>query len=576
MARSANNVSSLRERAKDDPKLEGPKPSTGQKHRNWSARLFSRAKKKNETVVASEASSNLASPNEGRDAADVGIITPDPTVEGQSPRKGQELWQIAYEMLRVEKCALVDAYEAIINANTNGSEDNALTERMSHAINTTMKSMEGSQWTFQWRHETKRVRDQVENIIKIIQMLKVIGIAAANVYPLYFGLPFAGVCVLLPLILNDSEQHTAALDGLEDVTKLISRYNAVEQAYLKRETASLKDEIEVVVIQLYTRILEFQAKAACYFDRSTPSRILLNILKADDWAGLLKQIEKLDTQCRELQHNYDSLDRQEGMTVMMRLLQEQDRTLQTLVGRSSAPDMGRQDVIEMAYVSRPRHSSESRPEYLNVLFDVASWENRAKVLQVPFADVETDAQLFHRIRREIAKTQYFYRSYGENTKWYNTLAWLHWYYVQRIEYVQFTLHSPSVPSVIPSATFTTVHLRPNPVQPALQLHAFNHPGSQGSKTQCLDALVDILADSPHYWGLCIVEELNIVKFFISMFLTVLVALLVGMVSDDLGRSTGATLRASFIAFLVAVMVLGVLPMPGLQAQERTLKVIGFR
>lgn len=44
-----------------------------------------------------------------------------------------------------------------------------------------------------------------------------------------------------------------------------------------------------------------------------------------------------------------------------------------------------------------------------------------------------------------------------------------------------------------------------------------------------------------------------------MSLAVLVALLVGMVSDDLGRSTGSTLRASFIAFPVAVMALGVLP-----------------
>jgi len=104
----------------------------------------------------------------------------------------------------------------------------------------------------------------------------------------------------------------------------------VEQTYFKREAASLKDEIEIVVFQPYTRILELQAKAACYFDRSTPSRILLNIVKADDWAGLLKQIEKLDTQCRELQHNYDSVDRQEGMNVMMRLLQEQTGGLRHL------------------------------------------------------------------------------------------------------------------------------------------------------------------------------------------------------------------------------------------------------
>jgi len=107
--------------------------------------------------------------------------------------------------------------------------------------------------------------------------------------------------------------------------------------------------------------------------------------------------------------------------------------------RSAPPDMGQQNVIEMAYASRPRHLSETRREYLNALYDVASWENRAKVLQVRFDDVGTDAQLFDRISREVAKTQYFFRSRGENIKWYNTLAWLHWYHVQRIDYVQVLL-----------------------------------------------------------------------------------------------------------------------------------------
>lgn len=77
----------------------------------------------------------------------------------------------------------MDAYGAIINANTIGSQDNALTERMFQGIDTTMKSMEGGQWTFQWRHGAETVRDQVKNIIKIIRMLKVIGICCGQCVP---------------------------------------------------------------------------------------------------------------------------------------------------------------------------------------------------------------------------------------------------------------------------------------------------------------------------------------------------------------------------------------------------------
>ena len=78
--------------------------------------------------------------------------------------------------------------------------------------------------------------------------------------------------------------------------------------------------------------------------------------------------------------------------------------------------MGQQDVSEVTYVPRTRHSSETRPDYLVVLYDVCSWDITAEGPASPLADVQTDAQLFDRIRREIAKTQYSCRSYGESIR----------------------------------------------------------------------------------------------------------------------------------------------------------------
>jgi len=138
----------------------------------------------------------------------------------------------------------------------------------------------------------------------------------------------------------------------------------VEQVYLKRDMFRVKDESRAEVIQLYRGILEVQGKVACCFARSTPYRILLSIVEVDDWTGLLTQIEKLDTQCRELERNYSSLDRREGMLIMMRPLQEQDYRLETLIRQSATPDSAHPDVVEIAYVSRASRSSETR---LNIL-----------------------------------------------------------------------------------------------------------------------------------------------------------------------------------------------------------------
>lgn len=126
----------------------------------------------------------------------------------------------------------------------------------------------------------------------------------------------------------------------------------MEHAYLKCGIVSIKDGDKAAVIQLSTGILEVRAKAARYFDQRTPYRVLLNIIKADDWNRPSTRIEKRDAPCREPQRNHGSLDRQGGMIVMMRPLREQDCRPETLITRPKAPDLAHQDVVEAAYVSR--------------------------------------------------------------------------------------------------------------------------------------------------------------------------------------------------------------------------------
>jgi hypothetical protein len=48
-----------------------------------------------------------------------------------------------------------------------------------------------------------------------------------------------------------------------------------------------------------------------------------------------------------------------------------------------------------------------------------------------------------------------------------------------------------------------------------------------------------------------------------MIITIGLSLLVGMVADDFGRTTGGSLRTSFITMLTSVLLLGVLPNPAM-------------
>jgi hypothetical protein len=130
----------------------------------------------------------------------------------------------------------------------------------------------------------------------------------------------------LQLITNDSQQHKAALEGLEKITDLIDLYAGVEDEYLGRDEFSpLQTKFAEKLEILYFEILEYLAKAACHFDRDTVQRMLRNIPKIDDWDGQVQKIMSSDEACRRFANKFDSQDQRMGTKTIKILLEEQGR-----------------------------------------------------------------------------------------------------------------------------------------------------------------------------------------------------------------------------------------------------------
>jgi hypothetical protein len=99
-----------------------------------------------------------------------------------------------------------------------------------------------------------------------------------------------------------------------------------------------------------------------------------------------------------------------------------------------------------------------------------------------------------------------------------------------------------------------------PVPAETRLSTWHYPMDDDSR-RCLYELQDILNDSQR-WGLLIDQGFSMNKLIGSMFITIGVCVVVGMVADDLGRTVGGTLRVSFLTFLGFVVFFGLLPHPG--------------
>ena len=112
----------------------------------------------------------------------------------------------------------------------------------------------------------------------------------------YRGLGFASSCAYNSSIdtspqpiLNDSHESEALLNGLDLVTDMVARHRIIIGPYLTKKP-SLEDGFDVIneglrrtTIKLYTRVLEYQAKAAFYLNHGTLARFASNIPKLDDW-----------------------------------------------------------------------------------------------------------------------------------------------------------------------------------------------------------------------------------------------------------------------------------------------------
>ncbi|KAJ0416849.1 hypothetical protein BJY00DRAFT_290688 [Aspergillus carlsbadensis] len=88
--------------------------------------------------------------------------------------------------------------------------------------------MERKQWKLLFWHHEIIIREKIDRIVQAFRIFEGIGSAVASLDPVHAGIPWAGVCILLQLVTNDSEQHSRVLDGLVRITDMINFYAEAE------------------------------------------------------------------------------------------------------------------------------------------------------------------------------------------------------------------------------------------------------------------------------------------------------------------------------------------------------------
>ncbi|KAJ0352479.1 hypothetical protein COL26b_009191 [Colletotrichum chrysophilum] len=150
------------------------------------------------------------------------------------------------------------------------------------------------------------VEPHFNNVAKHIITAKDLINSAARADP-HASVACAGVIVILTFLIRQIEQREQLFKGLDLVSSIICRYLVMETVFrpriqvdsVSKATArDLERDFENNLVNLCAKILEFQARALSYVQRSRPSQFFRDTFRGDTWKTLMADIKDLDGKCR--------------------------------------------------------------------------------------------------------------------------------------------------------------------------------------------------------------------------------------------------------------------------------------
>ena len=233
----------------------------------------------------------------------------------------KDLWDRAHKLLREDKSnsQLLLAYERILASELNidtppvASTDWGSRERsaqVSDLVAKKLKVIEDKRWKLHLGEEMVELKAQVDKVVKTVIWAKEFVSSAVSADP-HSALAWAGVSLLLPLLLNSTSQNKALVDGLDYISTLIARFTVMERTYQhfkstrftssdSMDTTDLDRSFELHVTKLYSQILAYQARVVCQLPRNVLMRYGRDVLKVDDWSTMLADIKITESNCSEL------------------------------------------------------------------------------------------------------------------------------------------------------------------------------------------------------------------------------------------------------------------------------------
>ncbi|KAJ5841893.1 hypothetical protein N7534_011723 [Penicillium rubens] len=265
---------------------------------------------------------NSRTPNIGpTDTPLVDEVVLTPTSEDEP----SDLWDRAEKALRNspdgQTRKIMETYLSILESELGfeiaGMASSDRQKQLSNFTVNRIQALDEKKWRVRLRENHVSVESILTGIANNVLAVKDIVSTAAAADP-HVALACAGVT----LLIRSVNEHKALLSGFDYTSKLICQFNVMGKLYMSRkdvvlasadDAARFATEFEASMLDLYSGVLEFQARALCHLSRHPIRQRFIETFEVDSWKGKLADIKDSETLCRNFTSVIDSVKLHSGL-----------------------------------------------------------------------------------------------------------------------------------------------------------------------------------------------------------------------------------------------------------------------
>ncbi len=184
----------------------------------------------------------------------------------------------------------------------------AALDSLLQTINTQKEDNVRAQLVIRRKHDKPIVlREVLAKIVNCVNKFKEVGDIITQYDPGHAALPWAAVRLLLQAAASEQQIYNSMMEGLEHVADVIARYAWIETLYL-HASSKMRKQLQGAILGLYLAVLEFLAKARCYYSKRTYQRILKSLVPFEEQAvqNYLRTISEEEEKVNEIARLIDS------------------------------------------------------------------------------------------------------------------------------------------------------------------------------------------------------------------------------------------------------------------------------